>query len=85
MSHLARELHRQLLWIEQEAKELMSAVEELAAAGNVLMSSTDGWDEIQAAGISAAIRDYADDCGRRIADARSDVELFRRELEDGGR
>ena len=85
MSHLARELDRQLVWIEKQTKDLTQAVEDLVRAGSDLMSGTDGWDEAQAAAIREAIVFHADECGEYILHARAQVDAFRERLAGSGR
>lgn len=80
MSHLARELYRQLVWIDKQAQDLKLAVDDLTNAGNALMSDTEGWDEEQAAVISKALLDWGDNCGRSIGYATAELNEFRRDL-----
>ncbi|TWP45959.1 hypothetical protein FKR81_37700 [Lentzea tibetensis] len=84
MSHLARELHRQLWFIERQAKDLMQSVQSLLSDGNLLMSGTDGWDEAQAGAIRTEIHDHADECDRRISQAQAEVDEFRQRLAGSG-
>jgi hypothetical protein len=80
MSHLACELDRQLVWIERQARELQIAVEQLISEGNALMNGDELWDEGQAGIIRQATNDWADNCGRSIAFACSELNEFRTQL-----
>lgn len=84
MSHLARELDRQLVWIEKRTKDLTSAVEDLVRAGSALTSGTDGWDEAQAEAIREAIVFHADECGQYISQAQAEVDAFRERIAGSG-
>ena len=85
MSHLARELDRQLVWIEKQERDLQAAVEDLANAGHSLMDDGQLWDDAQADTIRQAIRDWADNCGRSIANARFEANEFRKLLRQAHR
>jgi hypothetical protein len=80
VSHLARELDRQLVWIERQARELQTAVEQLMSEGNALMNDREGWDERQADTIYRAVSDFADDSGRYLATACAVVTEFGEQL-----
>jgi hypothetical protein len=77
MSYLARELERHLLWIEARARDLQRGVEQLVEEGHSLMTGPELWDDEHAEVIRSAINDWADNCGRAIASATSDVTEFR--------
>lgn len=80
MSHLARELDRQLVWIERQTRDLQIAVEQLVSDGNALMSGDELWDDLQAEAIRRAIADRADNCGRSIANAHAEATAFGEQL-----
>lgn len=82
MSHLARELDRQLVWIEQQARDLQAAVEQLVNETGALMSDdeTGTWNERQADIIRRAINDWGDNCGRSIGSACTEVREFSAQL-----
>lgn len=84
MSQLARELDRQLVWLEKIAKDLAQAVGDLVLTGNSLMKGTEWWDEAQADAIRMALNDHADECGRYITTAHAEVLEFHRQLSGGG-
>lgn len=80
MSHLARELDRQLGWIERQTRELQVAVEQLIIEGKALMNDNGLWNEAQVDTIGRAINEWADNCGRNIDIAHLEATEFRNQL-----
>jgi hypothetical protein len=80
--YIARELDRQLAWIEQQARDLQAAVEQLINEARALMNDdgTWSWNEQQADIIRRAVNDLGDNCGRSIGDGCNEVHEFNARL-----
>ncbi|MBP2322631.1 hypothetical protein JOF56_003016 [Kibdelosporangium banguiense] len=79
MSHLAREIDRQLVWIEKHADDLMATVKDLSADVRAEMQGP-GWDEVQCQAIRLALNNWGDNCGRSIMSTEAELRAFRQEL-----
>lgn len=75
MSHLAREIDRQLVWIEKHADDLMATVKDLSADVRAEMQGP-GWDEVQCQAIRLALNNWGITAGVPLCRPKLSCGLF---------